>query len=244
MRGQLRQARRQPGLTLSRGPGGTWFLTVSVPKPVAEQHGVPKRVQLRHPVALHHRSHELEQRLQDRDAVRVDVQPATDSKGRAKTYLRISWVGTPAEPATLGRARSAGAVGVDLNADHLAVARLDKAGNPVGRPVRVPAEPGRRPGRGTRRAVAGRGRDRSPCPRSRPEDPDPRVTAAASCSPPERWKRGPHGPGMGNRWHGTGRDWGRCPPGTCTHTTALAAPTPNIGCGHAARAVGRGELRA
>jgi IS605 OrfB family transposase len=33
-----------------------------------------------------------------------------------------------------------GLVGVDLNADHLAAARLDEAGNPAGRPVRIPLE--------------------------------------------------------------------------------------------------------
>jgi IS605 OrfB family transposase len=120
--------------------GGRWYLTVSVPKPVAEQFGVAARLQLRHPVPLHHRSKELGQRLEERLAVRVDVEPSTDAKGRPRTYLRISWVRPAPVPAALEVARARGVVGVDLNADHLAAARLDAAGNPVGRPIRVPLD--------------------------------------------------------------------------------------------------------
>lgn len=127
-----------PCLTLTRGPGGHWYLTVSVPAPVAEQFGGGTRVQLRHPVALHHRGLELEERLDDRAAVRLDVQPDTDGKARRRTYLRFSWVRTKPEAVDLGVARSGGVVGVDLNADHLASTLLDTSGNPVRRPVRVP----------------------------------------------------------------------------------------------------------
>jgi IS605 OrfB family transposase len=127
-----------PCLTLARGPGGAWFLTVSVPKPVAEQFGVPTRVTLRHPVSLHHRSAELEQRLDDRSAVRVGIQPSTDARGRSRTYLGVSWVRPAAESAVLAAVRAGGVVGVDLNADHLAATRVDTAGNPVGRPIRIP----------------------------------------------------------------------------------------------------------
>lgn len=63
--------------------------------------------------ALHHRSVELEDRLHARAAVRLDVQPDTDTKGRQRVYLRVSWV------------RSSPQV-------------VDLAGNPMGRPVRVP----------------------------------------------------------------------------------------------------------
>lgn len=129
-----------PCLTLTRGPGGQWFLTVSVPRPVAERLGVGTRVQLRHAVPLRHRSAELEQRLEQRQAVRLDVSPVTDSKGRLRTYLRLSWVGATPTPTALPVARSGGVVGVDLNADHLAAYRLDTAGNPVGRRVRVPLD--------------------------------------------------------------------------------------------------------
>ena len=127
-----------PCLTLTRGEGGHWYLTVSVPRPVAEQLHVASRVQLRAPVVLHHRSLELEERLDARSAVRVDVARDTDSKGRMRTYLRVSWVRPAAPTLTLPAARAGGVVGVDLNADHLAATRVDPAGNPVGRPVHVP----------------------------------------------------------------------------------------------------------
>lgn len=129
-----------PCLTLTRGPGGHWYLTVSVPTPVAEQLGVSTRVQLRHPVALHHRGHELQDRLDGRAAVRLDVQPDTDAKGRRRTYLRFSWMRPTPAGVDLAVARAGGVVGVDLNADHLAATLLDTSGNPVGRPVRVPLD--------------------------------------------------------------------------------------------------------
>ncbi len=129
-----------PCLTMTRGAGGHWYLTVSVPKPVAEELGVATRVQLRHRVLLHHRGAELEQRLEDRLAVRVDVEPSTDAKGRLRTYLRVSWTRPTPAPVPLPAARAGGVVGVDLNADHLAATRVDTSGNPVGRPVRVPLD--------------------------------------------------------------------------------------------------------
>jgi IS605 OrfB family transposase len=138
--GNLGKPGGNPCLTLARGPGGAWFLTVSVPKPVAEQLGVGTRVKLRQPVPLHHRGVELAQRLDGRLAVRVDIEPATDHKGRARTYLRLSWLRPAPTPVELAAARAGGVVGVDLNADHLAATRVDTAGNPVGRPVRVPLD--------------------------------------------------------------------------------------------------------
>jgi IS605 OrfB family transposase len=129
-----------PCLTLACAEAGHWYLTVSVPKPVAEQLGVPPRVRLRHPVTVHHRSVELEQRLDDRLAVRVDVEPSTDKKGRLRTYLRISWVRPVPAPVELAAARAGGVVAVDLNADHLAATRVDTSGNPVRRPVHVPLD--------------------------------------------------------------------------------------------------------
>ena len=127
-----------PCLTLTRAEGGNWYLTVSVPRPVAERLGVAARVQLRHPVRLHHRGLELEERLDARAAVRLDVRPDTDRKGRVRTYLRVSWLGAAPEVVDLTAARAGGVVGVDLNADHLAATRIDTSGNPVGRPIRVP----------------------------------------------------------------------------------------------------------
>jgi hypothetical protein len=119
---------------------GQWFLTVSVPKPVQARLGCGSQVRLTHPVPLAHRREELEQRLAARRAVRLDIDVTADRKGRERVMLRIAWV-RPAQPApSLPRARAGGLVGVDLNADHLAAARLDEAGNPAGRPVRIPLE--------------------------------------------------------------------------------------------------------
>lgn len=126
-----------PCLTLTRGEGGHWYLTVSVPKPIAEQFGVSTRVRLRHPVPLRHRSAELEQRLEDRLAVRVDVKRSTDAKGRLRTYVRVSWVRPTRDLVPLPAASAGGVVGVDLNTDHLAATRVDVSGNPVGRPARI-----------------------------------------------------------------------------------------------------------
>lgn len=99
-----------PCLTLNRGEGGRWYLTVSVPKPVAERFGVATRVALRHPVPLHHRSLELQQRLDERLAIRLDIAPATDKKRRVRTYLRASWVRPAPEPRPLEVARACGVV--------------------------------------------------------------------------------------------------------------------------------------
>jgi IS605 OrfB family transposase len=119
---------------------GLWFLTVSVPAPVRARFGCGPRVRLTHPVPLHHRRDELEERLHARRAVRLDIDLTTDRKGREKVMLRIAWI-RPSQPAlSLSQARAGGLVGVDLNADHLAAARLDEGGNPVGQPVRIPLE--------------------------------------------------------------------------------------------------------
>jgi IS605 OrfB family transposase len=114
-----------------------WFLTMSVPAPVQARFGVGSRGRLTHPVRLTHRREELAERLHARRAVRLDVHFASDCRGRERVLLRIGWVRPPAQAISLERARL---VGVDLNADHLAAARLDAHGNPVGRPVRIPLE--------------------------------------------------------------------------------------------------------
>jgi hypothetical protein len=72
--------------------------------------GVDTRVQLHHPVRLHHRSRELEERLDTRAAVRLDVQPDTDRKGRGRTYLRVSWVRPATGAVDLTAARAGGVV--------------------------------------------------------------------------------------------------------------------------------------
>lgn len=129
-----------PCLSLERGQGGLHYLTVSVPKNVQRQLGVPARVRLRHPVPLHHHATELEARLEEKLATRLDISREAETRGRRsrdKMMLRISWVRPAVEPLTLQQARLGGLLAVDLNADHLAVALLDQDGNPKGQPHRI-----------------------------------------------------------------------------------------------------------
>lgn len=115
------------------------YLTVSVPKRVAEAFGVATRVRLTHPVRFTHRAGELTDRVTGRVATRFDIEPTT-VRGGVRWYIRASWSHEPAPTPPLAAARSGGVVGVDSNADHLAVAVLDTHGNPVGSPHRIPLE--------------------------------------------------------------------------------------------------------
>lgn len=126
-----------PCLTLLRSEAGAHYLTVSVPRPVQRQLGVPARVRLRHPVPLHHHASEVQGRLEERLAVRVGVYRELNRKGREKTMLRLSWARPAVEPLSLQQARVGGLLAVDLNADHLACALLDQDGNPLGQPHRI-----------------------------------------------------------------------------------------------------------
>jgi hypothetical protein len=60
----------------------------------------------------------------------------TREPGRAGVYLTASWSAALKPPGTEARADGPVA-GVDLNDGHLAVRRLDKHGNPAGRPERI-----------------------------------------------------------------------------------------------------------
>jgi IS605 OrfB family transposase len=112
------------------------YLTVSVPPEVAEAFGVGTRVRLTHPVRFTHRGGELADRVATRQATRIDIEPTT-VRGARRWYVRASWSHDPAPAQPLEAARAGGVIGVDLNADHLAVAVLDAHGNPVGAPHRI-----------------------------------------------------------------------------------------------------------
>ena len=126
-----------PCLSLRQGGPGQWLLTVSVPGPVQRTLNAPVRVQLTHPVPLAHHRVELEGRLHDRLAVRLDLHFEPGRRGE-KARVRIAWVRAGRDALTLQQARLGGLVGVDLNEGHLDAARLDQAGNPVGAPVFIP----------------------------------------------------------------------------------------------------------
>jgi IS605 OrfB family transposase len=56
--------------------------------------------------------------------------------GRSRWYVTASWTPAPAPQVPWKAALAHGVVGVDTNADHLAVWRLDAHGNPIGNPHR------------------------------------------------------------------------------------------------------------
>ena len=136
-----------PCLTLTLGADGRLYLTVSVPRPVAQRLGVATRFRLEHPVEVTFLGEELRDRVEQRRTTRLDIEFTADRRGRSKVYLRSSWQRTPAPAATLLSARAAGVVGVDFNADHFAAWRLDVHGNPVGQPLRVSLELAGQPSR-------------------------------------------------------------------------------------------------
>jgi hypothetical protein len=86
-------------------------------------------------VAFRHRGQEWAERISDRRAVRYDI---SLDPVRGRWYLDASWTATPAVAPQIDELRSERVLGVDLNADHLAVCVLDAAGNPIGAPATIP----------------------------------------------------------------------------------------------------------
>ncbi len=126
-----------PCLTLCLDDAGRVWLRLSVPRPIAQRFGVPTRVQLRQPVRFSFLGEELADRVRRRLSTRFDIQFGADRKGRPAVWLRAAWRRATPATVTLSQARESGVVGVDFNADHFAVRRLDPVGNPVGSAVRV-----------------------------------------------------------------------------------------------------------
>jgi hypothetical protein len=87
------------------------------------------------PVGFRHLSTPWQERVASASAVRYDV---THDPQRDRWYLHASWKVAPEATPTLSDLRTERMVGVDLNADHLAVCVVDAAGNPVGRPLSIP----------------------------------------------------------------------------------------------------------
>jgi IS605 OrfB family transposase len=111
------------------------LLQLKVPVPLVPTLGT--QLVLTVPVAFCHRGDEWETRVGARQAVRYDI---TFNSASGRWYLDASW-STPAPAAApMDLLRNGKVVGVDLNADHLAVAVLDPAGNPIGHPTSIPLE--------------------------------------------------------------------------------------------------------
>ncbi len=66
--------------------------------------------------------------------MRYDI---TYDPARDRWYLDASWKTRPETAARIEELRSGPVLGVDLNADHLAVCVLDSSGNPIGAPVTI-----------------------------------------------------------------------------------------------------------
>jgi hypothetical protein len=122
-------------------------LRITVPLPVAARFGLPKPharaaggvLTLAAPVRFAHHGAELAARVTNRLGVRFDLEPVYAGGRVVKLYLRACWTREDVPPVpSLEAARAGGVVAVDLNADHLAAARLDSSGNPVGAPVVIP----------------------------------------------------------------------------------------------------------
>jgi hypothetical protein len=105
---------------------------IKTPAALVEQLGT--HVVIAAPVRYTHRSQEWAARVAARRAVRYDL--AYDSK-RDRWYLDASWTTTPDRAPGLTELRAGRVLGVDLNADHLAVCVLDASGNPIGEPTTI-----------------------------------------------------------------------------------------------------------
>ncbi len=110
-------------------------LRVKVPAALSDRFG--SHITMTAPVSFSHRGNEWASRVADRRAVRYDIKFAPDRK---RWYLDASWTTPPAPAGELDELRSGRVLGVDLNADHLALCVLDPSGNPIGAPVTIPVE--------------------------------------------------------------------------------------------------------
>ncbi|MEU5424739.1 IS200/IS605 family accessory protein TnpB-related protein [Streptomyces olivoreticuli] len=106
-------------------------ISIKLPTPLAglanARHG--GRYVLTARVQFPHRGNEWADRVEANRAVAYRIH---FDMPRGRWYLTASWQIPPARTVPLGAALAEGVVGVDTNADHLAVWRLDVHGNPVG----------------------------------------------------------------------------------------------------------------
>jgi hypothetical protein len=107
-------------------------LRIKTPAALVEQFGSHLVIDV--PVRFSHRGDEWADRVSARRAVRYDIihDPARD-----RWYLDASWKTRPETAPAIEELRSGPVLGVDLNADHLAVCVLDSSGNPIGAPVTI-----------------------------------------------------------------------------------------------------------
>ncbi|MET7335529.1 IS200/IS605 family accessory protein TnpB-related protein [Nonomuraea sp. NPDC005650] len=122
-------------ITVDPGDGS---VTIVLPEPLRHLANAPRgRYRLAGSARFHHRREQWLDRVQAHRAVRYDI---VQDPVRDRWYLDASWsADTPALPSTEQLAASgARLLGVDLNADHLAVCVIDACGNPIGEPITIP----------------------------------------------------------------------------------------------------------
>jgi hypothetical protein len=115
-------------------------VTLVLPEPLRHLANAPRgRYRLACTVGFSHRRDEWLDRVTAQRAVRYDIgyDPA-----RSRWYLDASWAADRTVPPTPDEIKAAGRrlLGVDLNAEHLAVCVLDPYGNPVGEPATIPLD--------------------------------------------------------------------------------------------------------
>ena len=110
-------------------------LEVKVPAPLVPQFG--DRLRIGAPVQFHSRADEHAERVAEDRAVAYTI---SYDPGKDRWYLTASWGYKDVPVIPLSAATAGNVVGVDLNADHLAVAVIDKTGNPVGTPHIIPLD--------------------------------------------------------------------------------------------------------
>jgi IS605 OrfB family transposase len=127
-------------LTITVTPAGQ--VSVRLPKPLEHLANAKRgRYVLSDIAVFSYRADEWLARITGGQSVRYTI---TRKPGRAGRYLTAAWTSAPAASVIVysqdpnDEAQALGpVVGVDLNADHLAVRRLDVHGNPVGQPERI-----------------------------------------------------------------------------------------------------------
>lgn len=107
-------------------------VAVKLPKPLEHLANAPRgRYALTGAVTFRHRGEEWMDRVTGNRAVAYRIHHDTS---RDRWYLDASWTRKNLPVIPLNALRTGGLAGVDMNADHLAVYRLDEHGNPVGAP--------------------------------------------------------------------------------------------------------------
>ncbi|MFD4317711.1 IS200/IS605 family accessory protein TnpB-related protein [Streptomyces sp. NPDC058548] len=125
-------AKRFGNETIRVAPDGE--ISIKLPVPLAGLANAPYgRYVLAAKVSFPHRGEEWRDRVSGNRAVAYRIHLNASS---ARWYLDASWTRKDLPVVPLSALRAGGVVGVDMNADHLAVWRLDAHGNPVSGPRR------------------------------------------------------------------------------------------------------------